>query len=98
MGSRVGRVLLDRLLKKFDGFSQPCFGAFIPENPALQVKLVSFGSDDLAFHGRSAVGLQAFSNSPRDVLLHRDDVLNRAVVTVGPELEAIGDVDELRRY
>src|SRR5258708_25301222 len=98
MGRRVGRVLFNRLLKKFDGFSQPGFSALVPENPALQVKLMRFRGHVRALHRRSALGLQALSDSLRDILLHPDDVLNRSGVGVGPELETIGRVYKLSCY
>src|SRR5215831_20559924 len=90
----VSRVLFNCLLKQLDSLSQSWLGAFVPEDQALQVELVGLRSNDPALH-RGALSLKMLGDLTRDIFLNCDDVLERAVVSLGPEFETVSSANEL---
>ena len=85
----------DGVLKEHHRPAQPFASAFVPEVAALQVEIVrlQIRRRGLDAHQRA---LQRRRDRTRDLVLHREDAFQLAVVRVRPQMIAVADADQLR--
>ncbi len=99
-GQGVVRVHPDRLPEESQGVSHPLGGVLAVLFAPLQVQVVGphvLGAvlGELPRFRRGERHPERLGDGRGDLLLHREDVLQDAVVAVGPEMEPVGAVDEL---
>ena len=81
--------------------SQRLFGTLVPQVAALQIQVVGLGARGGRLHQRTIrheLRSQRLYDCGRQLVLHREDVLELAVVGLRPHVIAVRDADELREY
>ena len=101
-GIRLGivRILFDRLIEVVDRFPQIVRGAFVPEEPAFEVKLVGFRILRRLFRYRGFLRagescLQRLGDSFRNLAFDREHIGQFSIVSVGPKMRVGQRVDQL---
>src|ERR1700676_200450 len=97
----IMRILMRSLLEVSDRFGQVFIGSLIPIKAALQIILVSLGSDRRISREslpvlRSKVDASLINDCGGDAVLQRKDVLHLAFVGIGPQIAIRGNLDKFR--
>jgi len=99
--------VFQRLLEVLDRLSESFEVLFLPEHEFAAAQHTIVGDDvgclgclsigQPFFLGRTKGDLERVDYPVGDVVLHLEDISHIAVVAVGPQVAAIGRIDELRR-
>src|SRR5829696_5324603 len=100
VGPRVPRVRCNRFLEELDRLREPATRTLLPVITTLQIGTVRLKVLGGPFGqplpvARCEIRLQGFSNVERQLRLKRENVGHASIVALGPEMEAVGRVDEL---
>ena len=100
MGRRVGRIDRKRLFQKRDGAVSVVGLADIdqrqrPQHQIIGVEAVSALALDPLDLGASQAGLDGADHADRDLILHGEDVIERTVIALGPQMRAALGLDQL---
>src|ERR1700730_404398 len=103
VGESVARVDLYRLLEHLYRILETLATVLVKELSPAQIIVVGVDVDGAESSHREFLALaqdhpQRLDDRLRDILLDREDVFHLAVVFLGPQVIAVGDIYELRGY
>src|SRR5437763_16828360 len=98
IGKRVARILRHRLIEVVDRFAQIYSRSLVPKKSAFQIELLVLGIlrwffSYTSFFQSGKLCTQCVGNGLRNLTLHRKDVGELAIVSLGREMRIVGRID-----